>query len=306
MDISKRSASLLENSPALILLVIALSVVAAEASVMLLLNYLPPLSLLQEAFADAAMLVVLISPALYLFLFRPMVSQLRQRTHDAKVLQESLGELRSLKFALDRHAIVSITDAKGQIVYVNEKFCKASKYRREELLGQNHRILKSGVHESGLYSDMWETISRGNVWQGELCNRSKDGELYWVETTIIPLLDEQGLPRQYIAIRTDITRLLAVTAALADSKAELELRVRDRTAELEQAKQALEVDIKAMKQLNQKLEDAHSQLLQSEKMASIGQLAAGVAHEINNPIGYVYSNLGTLEKYVQDTFGMLE
>ena len=306
MNLSKRKTSLLENSPTLILLVIALSVIAAEASVMLLLNYLPPLSMLQEALADAAMLVVLISPALYLFLFRPMVAQLRQRTRDAKVLQDSLGELRSLKFALDRHAIVSITDAAGQIVYVNEKFCKASKYRREELLGQDHRILKSGVHDSGLYVDMWKTILDGNVWQGELCNRSKDGEHYWVETTIVPLLDEKGAPRQYIAIRTDITRLQAVTAALADSKTELELRVRDRTAELEQAKQALEADIKAMKQLNQKLEDAHSQLLQSEKMASIGQLAAGVAHEINNPIGYVYSNLGMLEKYVHDAFGMIE
>ena len=306
MNSSQGKSLLLGESPALILLVIAASVFSAEALVMLLLHYFPPLSFPEEAIADSALLVVFISPVLYLFLFRPMVAQLHQRAQTMKTLQDSLGELRSLKFALDQHAIVSITDVSGRITYVNDKFCQICKCRREELLGQNHRILKSGMHDANYFSGMWKTISAGKVWQGELCNRNKDGELYWVETTIVPLLDGGGQPHQYIAIRTDITKLQQIKATLANSKAELELRVRDRTAELEQAKQALEADIKTMKQLNQELEDAHNQLLQSEKMASIGQLAAGVAHEINNPIGYVYSNLGTLERYVQDTFDMIE
>ncbi|MDO8991302.1 MAG: ATP-binding protein [Sideroxyarcus sp.] len=296
----------LTDSPAAVLLVISMAVFIAEALVMVLLQRFPRLSPLGEAATDATLLVVLISPVLYFVLFRPMAEQFHRLENTSKTLHESLGELRSLKFALDQHAIVSITDVGGKITYVNDKFCQISEYGREELLGQNHRILKSGVHDAAFFSNMWQTIAGGKAWQGELCNRSKGGGLYWVETTIVPLPDENGLPRQYIAIRTDITNLQQVSAMLAESKAELELRVKARTEELELAKQALEADIKSMRQLNQKLEDAHSQLLQSEKMASIGQLAAGVAHEINNPIGFVYSNLGMLEKYVQDAFGMIE
>lgn len=357
--------------------------------------------------------------------------------------QDSMQDLRMFKQALDQHAIVSIADASGRITYVNDKFCQISQYVRAELLGQNHRLLKSGVHDASFFDDMWLTIASGRTWQGEICNRNKSGELYWVETTIVPGLDENGLPYQYVSVRTEITQLKQIESALAQSKAELEIRVKQRTAELEQTKHTLEADVLARKQimgklfyfksvldhsqdalfifdadtlrmiylnhsaetwfgfskselmqmpapqseqlmpflanidmvttlrangneditldteyqrkdgskfsveltlklvtgsngkavlvsivrniegrkiayqeqresyaavqeLNRELEEAQSHLMQSEKMASIGQLAAGVAHEINNPIGYVYSNLGTLEKYVQDTFGLLD
>ncbi|MBW4054657.1 MAG: PAS domain S-box protein [Proteobacteria bacterium] len=110
-----------------------------------------------------------------------------------------------LRHAIDQHAIVSATDEHGTIVEVNDTFCAISGYNRSELIGQNHRIVKSGVHSDSLYRDMWGTITKGRVWQGTVCNRRKGGGYYWVEATIVPILDEQGRPWRYISIRTDIT-----------------------------------------------------------------------------------------------------
>ena len=112
-----------------------------------------------------------------------------------------------LRHAINQHAIVSATDEYGAIVEVNDKFCSICGYTREELIGRNHRIIKSGIHPDSLYRDMWFAITRGNVWQGTVCNRKKDGSHYWVEATIVPILNENGLPWRYISIRTDITQL---------------------------------------------------------------------------------------------------
>ncbi len=128
-----------------------------------------------------------------------------------------------LRLALDSHAIVSIAEPGGGIIYVNEKFCEVSGYSRVELLGSNHRIVKSGMHPPEFFANMWETISSGRIWQGEVCNRAKSGRLYWVESTIVPFLDANGLPYQYVSIRTNVTaqkRSERLLSALATAEAQ--------------------------------------------------------------------------------------
>lgn len=160
-------------------------------------------------------------------------------------LEQSLKELADIKFALDQSTIVAITDQRGVINYVNDEFCRISKYSREELLGQDHRIINSGYHPKEFIRNLWATIASGQVWKGELRNRAKDDSIYWVDTTIVPFLNSDGKPYQYVSIRHDITQLKSA-----------EEEIRKQTMELQHAAQ----------------------------LSFIGELAAGLAHEIKNPL----------------------
>lgn len=160
-------------------------------------------------------------------------------------LERSLKELADIKFALDQSTIVAITEQTGIITFVNDEFCRISKYSREELLGQDHRLINSGYHPKEFIRDLWTTIASGKVWKGELRNLAKDGGVYWVDTTIVPFLNSEGKPYQYVAIRHDITQRKA--------------------AEEQVLQQAIE-------------------LQRAAQLSFVGELAAGLAHEIKNPL----------------------
>ncbi len=131
-------------------------------------------------------------------------------------LASSLAELEFHKYAMDQHCIVSITDPHGIIIYSNDKFSEISQYSREELLGQDHRLLNSNFHLRSFFKEMWLTIISGKVWRGEIKNRRKDGSFYWVDSTIVPFMDTQGNPLRYVSIRNDITQRKTMVQDMAE------------------------------------------------------------------------------------------
>lgn len=293
-------------------------------------------------------------------------------------LLERNAELNKLSVALAQSpSIIIITDLGGNIEYVNPVFLATTGYSREEVIGQNPRILKSGEMSDAEYARLWRTITSGDVWRGEFHNKRKDGTLYWEYAVIGPIRDEQGTIVNYLGVKEDITNRkaaeeqvrwlarfpsenpspvirvsfdgdllyinsaasaisgvllddsgkhltddwLAFTGMVASSGMPVRKEIHageqvfastfspvieDRyvniyaldVTEQIQTSRALRKSNDALIELNRELQLNHKKLIQSEKLASLGQLAAGVAHEINNPVGFVMSNLGTMAEYI--------
>lgn len=201
----------------------------------------------------------------------------RKVTEGTLQLESTNRDISDYKFALDESSIVAVTDRKGIIQHVNDNFCKISKYTREELLGQDHRIINSGHHPKYFIRNLWETIIQGKIWKGELKNRAKDGSIYWVDTTIVPFVDERGKPYKFLAIRSDITARKKAEESILELNLSLENKVRDRTLELTASLE-------------------REQIMNEMK----SRFVSIASHEFRTPLSTILSSVSLISSYSQD------
>ncbi len=209
---------------------------------------------------------------------------------DIHAIDRALRELERQKFALDQSAIVAITNNRGDITYVNDKFCAISGYTEVELIGQNHRIINSGYHSKSFFADMWQTIAAGKVWRSEIKNKAKDGSYYWVATTITPFLDEEGKPYMFVSVRFDITKQKSLELELEE-----QLNERNRMLKLLSAQ-------------NKQLEDfcyiiSHNLRAPLSNMSMLSDLMRGT--ESATEQRELIEKLNQVSDYLQETFDEL-
>ncbi len=195
-------------------------------------------------------------------------------------IRRALKALNTQKLALDEHTIVSITDVNGNITYANQRFLDATGFSSQELLGKQHNIISSGFHSEQYFGEMWKTITAGNVWHGEMLNRSKEGRELWVNTTIVPFMDEFGDPYEYVGIRTDITDMKKIEQELGE-----------KAYSLKQLSENLEV---LVKKRTAELEAANVQLQHLNKVKT--DLVSVVSHELRTPLTSIKSFAGILKE----------
>ncbi|MCW8908997.1 MAG: response regulator [Gammaproteobacteria bacterium] len=200
------------------------------------------------------------------------VSRARWTSRLNQELESTLRESEYRKIALDQHAIVSIANATGDITFINKKFIDISGYKENELIGKNHRILKSKQHDKKFYEDLWETINKGNVWHGLICNLTKQGEEFWVESTIVPFLDAYGKPYQYVSARTDVTDHILTEEKLRLAKEEAEDANRAKSQFLSSMSHELRTPMNAIL--------GFSQLLQMQKKPALSTAQGEHVNEI--------------------------
>lgn len=204
-------------------------------------------------------------------------------------LGTALDRLKVLSTAVEQSpSAILVTDSQTRIEYANPQLCAISGYALEEVMGQPASLFKSGETAPSTYQAMWESLSAGLPWHGELLNRTKSGAHYWEEVNIAPVKNDAGVIEHFVSIKQDVTR-----------RKRAEEEARDLIGQLKVANQELQ-------SLNASLELAVVQLHQSEKMAAIGQLAAGVAHEINTPLGFIKSNIGSFRRHVEGLLNLVD
>ncbi len=232
---------------------------------------------------------------------------LTARQHHWKALEESnrvakqaLTDLTEQKFALDQHAIVSITDVQGNITLINTKFTEISGYSSDELMGQNHRILSSGHHDTAFFRDMYRTIAVGNVWHGEICNKAKDGKLYWVSSTIVPFKGDNGKPQSYIAIRTDISERKQVEISLLEAKEIAEAANTSKSEFLANMSHEIRTPMNGVIGMTELLLDNSLNLEQQERALMIKRSAESLLTIINDILDFSKIEAGKLDLEILD------